>query len=88
MIRVGTGQRSTQRPSIPTISESGVPGFEAMLWDSFADGPEVIAKINSDPNKIFSDPTLRERSLVAQGLQPILGSPQQFSELIRSETIR
>ena len=92
MIGVGSDQRSSQLPEIPTISESGVPGFEAKTWFGLVapagTPPEAIARINGDLKKIFSDPVFRERNLAAQGLQPILGSPEEFGEFMRSETLR
>jgi len=69
-----------------------VPGFEAKTWFGLVapagTPPEAIARINGDLKKIFSDPVFRERNLAAQGLQPILGSPEEFGEFMRSETLR
>ncbi|MGB8156489.1 MAG: tripartite tricarboxylate transporter substrate-binding protein [Pseudolabrys sp.] len=60
MIGVGSDRRSGEFPDVPTISESGVPGFEAKSWFGLvapAGTPfEVIEKINHDVIKVISNP--------------------------------
>lgn len=92
MIGVGGDRRSSEFPDVPTISESGVPGFEAKSWFGLvapAGTPlEIIRKINHDVSKVISDPAFAEKYLAAQGLEPIMGTPEQFAAFIRSETER
>jgi tripartite-type tricarboxylate transporter receptor subunit TctC len=92
MIGVGSDRRSGEFPDVPTISESGVPGFEAKSWFGLVapagTPPEIIRKINHDVTKVISDPGFAEKYLAAQGLQPILGTPEQFAAFIGSETER
>ena len=77
---------------VPTISESGVPSFEAKSWFGLvapAGTPaDVIKTINRDVIKVISEPAFREQYLTAQGLEPILNTPEQFAAFIRSETIK
>lgn len=92
MIGVGSDHRSSEFPDVPTISESGVPGFEAKSWFGLvapAGTPaDVIKTINRDVIKVISEPAFREQYLIAQGLEPILNTPEQFAAFIRSETIK
>lgn len=92
MIGVGGDHRSSEFPDVPTISESGVPGFEAKTWFGLvapAGTPmDVIMKINHDVTKIISDRAFAEKNLDAQGLEPIVGTPEQFAAFIRAETTK
>src|SRR6476660_2983249 len=90
MIGVGSNHRSSEFPDVPTISESGAPGFEAKSWFGLVapagTPPDVIRKINQDVTKVISDRAFAEKYLAAQGLEPIIGTPEQFSTFIRAET--
>src|SRR6478672_6145624 len=92
MIGVGSDRRSSEFPDVPTISESGVPGFQAKSWFGLVapaeTPPEIIKKINQDVIKVMSDPTFAQQYLVAQGLEPILGTPEQFTAFIRAESVK
>ena len=92
MIGVGSNHRSSEFPDVPTISESGAPGFEAKSWFGLVapagTPPDVIRKINQDVTKVISDRAFAEKFLAAQGLEPITGTPEQFAVLVRAETVR
>jgi len=92
MIGVGSNHRSSEFPDVPTISESGAPGFEAKSWFGLVapagTPPDVIKKINQDVTRVISDRAFAEKYLAAQGLESITGSPEQFAALIRAETVR
>jgi len=92
MIGVGSSHRSSEFPDVPTISESGAPGFEAKSWFGLVapagTPPDVIKKINQDVTKVISDRAFAEKFLAAQGLEPITGTPEQFAALVRAETVR
>jgi len=92
MIGVGSDRRSGEFPDVPTISESGVPGFEAKSWFGLVapagTPPEIIKKINEDVTNVISDPAFARQYLAAQGLVPITGSPEEFATFIRAETKR
>lgn len=89
MIAVGSDRRSSEFPDVPTISESGVPGFQAKSWFGLVapaeTPPEIIKKINQDVIKVMSDPTFAQQYLLAQGLEPITGTPDQFAAFMRAE---
>lgn len=92
MIGVGSDRRSGEFPDVPTISESGVPGFEAKSWFGLVapagTPPEIIKKINEGVTKVISDPAFARQYLAAQGLVPITGTPEEFAAFIQAETKR
>lgn len=88
MIAVTSGQRAAAAPDLPTIAESGFPGFEATGWYAFV-GPAgmpkpIVAKLNEDIAKVLAIPELRDK-LVAQGLDPWPMSPDDLAKFMRSE---
>ena len=92
MIGVGSEHRSPEFPDVPTISESGVPGYEAKSWFGLVapagTPPDIIKKINQNVTSVISDRAFAEKYLVAQGLEPILGTSAQFAAFIRAETVK
>ena len=92
MIGVGSDRRSSEFPDVPTISESGVPGFEAKSWFGLVapagTPPDIIQKINQDVTKVISDRAFADKYLAAQGLEPIVGTPEQFAAFIRDEMVK
>jgi len=80
--------RQESLPKIPTIAESGYPGFEALAWNGlFAPAgtpPATIDKINADVNAVLKDPAIRS-ALENQGLIPGGGSVSDFNTFIASE---
>ena len=87
-LAVATTKRSANAPNIPTIAESGLPGYDATAWQGLV-GPagmnaEVVKKINEAFNKVMVAPALRDK-LIAGGLDPMGGTPAQFSRFIDSE---
>jgi tripartite-type tricarboxylate transporter receptor subunit TctC len=87
-LAVSSAQRSPLLPNVPTIAESGVPGFDYTLWvglwGSAALPPALVAKINADVRKALQSPDLKDR-LTKLGTLPMDMSPQQFTEFVRKE---
>ncbi len=81
-------KRSTGAPDIPTVAESGVPGFDAAAWIAMfapAGTPrEVVARLNSEINKGIVTPEMREK-LVGLGADPVGGAPEDFSAFHKAE---
>jgi tripartite-type tricarboxylate transporter receptor subunit TctC len=81
-------QRASTLPQLPTVAESGVPGYEAVGWFGLfapvATPKEVIAKISSDANKVMQDPEVKQRML-AMGAEPSGSTPEQFARFVRDE---
>jgi tripartite-type tricarboxylate transporter receptor subunit TctC len=96
-IAVTSAQRSPALPDLPTIAESGLPGFEATSWFGVlapaGTPPAIINRLNAEINKWLQSPDGKEK-LLAQGalIEPrgesvtAGGSPEQFAAFIRSET--
>jgi tripartite-type tricarboxylate transporter receptor subunit TctC len=86
---VTTLRRSPAAPEIPTLAEQGLPGFEAVSWFSLmapANLPLPIQKrLNQLTRQTLVKPEVRNR-LLAGGLEPAPGSPQELSKLIASES--
>lgn len=87
-IAVTTAQRSAFVPNLPTVSEAGVPGYEAGQWWGVLAPAKVptgiIAKLNSEINTILSAEEMRSR-LANEGAEPVLMSPDAFTSFVRSE---
>jgi tripartite-type tricarboxylate transporter receptor subunit TctC len=88
-IAVTSAKRAPALPDVPTIAESGLPGFEASSWFGIVapagTPPAVIARINTDVNQWLQSSEAKEK-LLAQGAIPTGGSPEQFATHIRAET--
>jgi len=89
MLGVGAPKRMPAAPDVPTISESGLPGYEATAWFGLF-GPaglprEIVAKIDQATIEIFHDPTFRARFLEPQMFESMAGPPEAFAAYIKSE---
>jgi tripartite-type tricarboxylate transporter receptor subunit TctC len=78
-------------PGVPTISESGVPGYEINNWYGIfvpANTPQdIIQRLNTETIKILQKPDVRAK-LIAAGLEPIWSTPAEFSDYVRAETAK
>jgi tripartite-type tricarboxylate transporter receptor subunit TctC len=87
-IAVTTIKRSALMPSIPTIAESGLPGFDANNWYGLlapAKTPRpIIMRLNAGVTKVLAMPDVKD-FLFNQGLDPAPGTPEQFGAYIKSE---
>lgn len=85
-LAVSTSQRSATLPELPTIAESGYPGFDAGSWFGFfapkGTPQQVVDVVNREVNAAL--PTLNEQML-REGAEPVGGSAGQFSAFIRQE---
>jgi tripartite-type tricarboxylate transporter receptor subunit TctC len=85
---VSTAKRSSVLPDVPTIAESGLPGFDYNLWVGMyapAGTPtEVVDKINADVARVLQMPDMRER-LAALGAEPMLMTAAEFRKFMREE---
>ncbi|WP_280187676.1 Bug family tripartite tricarboxylate transporter substrate binding protein [Delftia sp. PS-11] len=90
-LAVTSAKRTADLPSVPTVAESGYPGFQAVTWFGLV-GPanlpkDVIAKVNAAFNKALLSPDVRTK-LVEQGADVLGGTPEQFAALLQDETVR
>ncbi len=83
--------RSAIFPDVPTIAESGFPGFEASVWYGLlapaATPKAVVARLHADVQKALQAPEVRDR-MTSVGGEVAPGSAEQFAALIRSERQR
>ncbi len=90
-IAVTSATRSAAAPNIPTIAESGLPGFEATSWFALmapAGLPkEVLARINAETVRVLNLPDVREK-LTTLGLDVAPGTPESLATLIQAETAK
>ena len=74
------------------MAEAGLAGFEASAWFGMvvpaATPRDVIGRINGTLQKIYAEPAFRERNLLPQAFEPIVGTPEQFGEYMRAETLK
>ncbi|HEY9280722.1 MAG TPA: tripartite tricarboxylate transporter substrate binding protein [Eoetvoesiella sp.] len=87
-----TGQeRSPMLPNVPTVAESGIPGFESYGWFGFiaptGTPSAVIDKIQNDTVKVLAMPDIKKR-LAEQGMNPVGDTPQEFVKAIDDESIK
>jgi tripartite-type tricarboxylate transporter receptor subunit TctC len=85
---VTTAQRSVLMPELPTIAESGIPGYEVSNWFGILSSkgiPTAIVKtLNAAFRKIIEDAET-QKLMAAQGTEPLIMSPEQFEQFIGSE---
>jgi tripartite-type tricarboxylate transporter receptor subunit TctC len=88
IIAITTAQRAKAIPEVPTIAESGVPGYADTLWYGFlapARTPDAIIKrLNAELATALRNPEVIEK-LSTQAVEPSHTSPEQFGMLIRTE---
>ncbi len=90
-LAVSTSARSTLAPQVPTMAESGFPGFNVFVWYGIlapAGTPsEVVDKLGRETLKVMAQPELKE-AFARLGMEPMSGGPEQFAAFIRSETVK
>ena len=87
-LAVTTAKRSTLAPELPTIGESGLPGFDINTWFGIfvpAGTPrDVVDRLHAEFTRALALPDIRER-LVNLGAEPVGNRPEEFAAYIRSE---
>jgi tripartite-type tricarboxylate transporter receptor subunit TctC len=87
-IAISSAKRSTTAPDLPTVAESGVPGYDYVSWLGVV-GPagmprDLVMRINADTNRILQLPEVKER-LHQLGTTPVGGTPEEFGAYIRNQ---
>ena len=87
---IGSGRRLAGAADIPTVAESGLPGYEASTWFGLfatAGTPRAIVdKINAEVANILADPQFREKFLAPQMFEPMASAPEAFADFIKAQT--
>ncbi len=89
MLGVGSPKRMPLVPEVPTVSESGLPGYQAIAWFGLfapAGTPaDIVTKLDKETIRIFNDPAFRARFLDPQMFESMAGPPEEFAAFIRAE---
>src|ERR1043166_450799 len=87
-LAITSATRSAMVPDIPTVAESGVPGYEVGVWFGIvapaATPGDVLAKLNAELNRILAMPDVKQK-FADQGVEPVGGPPERFGEHIRAQ---
>ena len=88
----GSTERIAQYPDVPTLAESGLPGYEAGSWYGLAapkgTPQEIVINLNAQTQRIFGEPGFREKFLAPNFIFSIVSSPEAFTERIRLESAK
>jgi tripartite-type tricarboxylate transporter receptor subunit TctC len=88
-LAIASPKRSPQLPDVPTVAESGLPGFDVTSWYGLVTRagtpPAIIEKVQRDAAEALRDPEVRNK-LASLGLEPVGNTPAQFGEMISAES--
>lgn len=89
-LAVTSTTRNPALPDIPTVAESGVPGFENITWHNIAvpagTPKPIVKRLNTELVKIVNLPDVKER-LLGQGLTPVGSTPEEVSAKLKAESL-
>ena len=87
-IAVTTAKRSVALPDLPTISESGVPGYDVVGWVAFfaptKTPPKIIALLHDEAVKVFALPEVKE-AVLTSGSETVGNTPQELGKIVQDE---
>ncbi|HTE14552.1 MAG TPA: tripartite tricarboxylate transporter substrate binding protein [Burkholderiales bacterium] len=90
-LALGSSKRTLLLPDVPTVAESGLPGFEASTWFGIvapaATPRDIVVRLHAAIVKGVNDKEVTQR-LLAQGMDTVLNTPEQFSERIKTDLPR
>jgi tripartite-type tricarboxylate transporter receptor subunit TctC len=92
ILGIGSAKRLPQVPDIPTVAESGLPGYQAVAWFGLF-GPaamphDIVAKLNAEVRQVFDDPAFRARFLDPQMFESMAGPQDEFAAYIAAERVK
>jgi len=87
-LAVTSARRSAAAPDLPSIAESGLPGYDERTWNGLlapaSTPPAIVKKINDHVSMVLDMPAVRER-FIGEGAEPGSASPEAFAKMIKSE---
>jgi tripartite-type tricarboxylate transporter receptor subunit TctC len=90
-LAVTTATRSSIAPDVPTLAESGLPGFEVGSWQGvFAPAgtpPDIVRRLNTEIVRILALPDVKEK-LAGLGAELVGNSPEEFAVLVKAEVVK
>ena len=91
-IAAATSSRIPMLPALPTIAESGLPGYEAGTWFALVGSPgiprEVVAKIYADTMRVLNNAAFREQHVTKNWFEVVGNTPEAFAVYLKSEDAR
>lgn len=91
VLAVSSEKRWPSLPDVPTVAESGYPGFVTGSWQGLMASantpPDIVAKLNAEFAKALAIPEIRER-LMVQGAEPRPMTSAQLAEFLRNDTAK
>lgn len=88
---VTTAKRSESAPTIPTIAEAGIPGYDMSTWYGLIGPPrmpaDLVGRLNRELRAVLAEPAVRDK-LHAQGADVVTGSAEDFARFIQDESAR
>ena len=88
---VTTAKRNPQLPDVPTIVESGIPGYEVTIWYAVfapvATPKAIVQKLNTEMVKALNSPEMKER-MALQGMDPAPSTPAELTAFVKIETAK
>jgi tripartite-type tricarboxylate transporter receptor subunit TctC len=86
----GSTERLAPYPDVPTLAESGLPGYQAGSWYGLVapkgTPPDVVAKLNRETQRIFNEGEFREKVLTPNFIYSIVSAPEPFAERMRLDS--
>ena len=90
-LAVTTTVRDPVLPNVPTVSEQGLPGFEATAWWGILapakTPPAIVARMNAEVTKLLRDPQMREK-MANQGMNIVASTPEAFGKFIDEQSVK
>jgi tripartite-type tricarboxylate transporter receptor subunit TctC len=90
-IAVSTAARAPALPEVPTVAESGLPGYDVVSWQGLlapaGTDPEIVARLNAAANRVLALAEVAQQ-LNGQGLEPVGGGPEVLAALLRADVVR
>jgi tripartite-type tricarboxylate transporter receptor subunit TctC len=92
LVAAATATRIEGLPDLPTVAESGVPGYAAGTWFALAGpagmSPDAVGRIYADVKKLLDDRAFRERYVTQQWYEAVGSTPGEFAQFLKSEYAR
>lgn len=90
-LAVTTAQRSPIAPDVPTLAESGLPGYEIGSWQGVfapaATPPDIVKRLNAEIVKIINMPEVQKK-LLDLGAEPVANSSEDFTAFVKTEVVK
>ena len=91
VLAIGSPRRSPTLPDVPTVAESGLPGFDIGAWNGILaparTPPAIVARLNAEIVKMTNDPVTKEHAS-SQGAELVSDTPQEFAAYIKTQIAR